>query len=47
MVSMLENDLTSDILIYNLLRKSDDEFINEFMHSSDYSFCIYEKSSGY
>ena len=27
---MLENDLTSDILIYNLLRKSDDEFINEF-----------------
>lgn len=27
---MLETDLTSDILIYNLLRKTDDEFIQEF-----------------
>lgn len=29
-MSMLETDLTSDILIYNLLRKSDDKFIKEF-----------------
>ncbi|MBQ6345123.1 MAG: hypothetical protein IJI96_03310 [Methanobrevibacter sp.] len=29
-MSMLETDLTSDILIYNLLRKTDDEFIQEF-----------------
>lgn len=27
---MKETDLTSDILIYNLLRKSDDKFIKEF-----------------
>ena len=27
---MLETDLTSDILIYNLLRSTDDEFIQEF-----------------
>ena len=29
-VSMLETDLTSDILIYNLLRSTDDKFIQEF-----------------
>lgn len=29
-MSMLETDLTSDILIYNLLRNSDDKFIKEF-----------------
>ena len=29
-MSMLETDLTSDILIYNLLRKTDDKFIKEF-----------------
>ena len=29
-MSMLETDLTSDILIYNLLRSTDDEFIQEF-----------------
>lgn len=29
-MSMLETDLTSDILIYNLLRNTNDEFINEF-----------------
>ena len=27
---MLETDLTSDILLYNLLRNTDDEFIQEF-----------------
>lgn len=27
---MLETDLTSDILLYNLLRNTDDEFIKEF-----------------
>ena len=30
MVTMLETDLTSDILIYNLLRSTDDKFIQEF-----------------
>lgn len=30
MASMLESDLTSDILIYNLLRSTDDPFIKEF-----------------
>lgn len=30
MVAMLETDLTSDILIYNLLRSTDDPFIQEF-----------------
>jgi len=30
MTSMLESDLTSDILIYNLLRSTDDPFIKEF-----------------
>lgn len=30
MVAMLETDLTSDILIYNLLRSTDDKFIQEF-----------------
>ena len=29
-MSMLETDLTSDILIYNLLRSTDDKFIQEF-----------------
>lgn len=30
MVRMLETDLTSDILIYNLLRNTNDEFIKQF-----------------
>ena len=30
MTSMIETDLTSDILIYNLLRSTDDKFIQEF-----------------
>ena len=30
MVNMLETDLTSDILIHNLLRSTDDKFIQEF-----------------
>ena len=30
MMKMLETDLTSDILIYNLLRSTDDKFIQEF-----------------
>lgn len=30
MTTMLETDLTSDILIYNLLRSTDDPFIQEF-----------------
>ncbi len=29
-MAMLETDLTSDILIYNLLRSTEDEFIKEF-----------------
>ena len=29
-IQFLETDLTSDILIYNLLKNSDDPFINEF-----------------
>lgn len=29
-MAMLETDLTSDILIYNLLRSTDDKFIQEF-----------------
>lgn len=29
-MSLLETDLTSDILIYNLLRSTDDKFIQEF-----------------